>query len=351
MKNILSAGLISFALLLTAAEGELLDNPKFENNAAGWTNWGRKQGLELAVTPEGLTVTATGEGLNQGPAQTVTLKPGYEYEYSCKLKGELGENACAQLLHWHFPSIKKSGKLRTVRGHFDWWDHSVRFSVPKECSGVTVLRPVLLHGPGKIVIEKVSLRELGEAVSGRPAQVNRIPEIVPVKHPEKTIDLSSLKPENVRAHINEKVSPPPEGCSVENRDGEFVIRYKFTTAGHDAVMFDLVEDIDSCRKISMEITSDGKGHRLFFVLTDKSGEAHLTGKPVSLKFKGRKKINMVIPLPKEEPYNILDSIWGGDGNQHLDLPLKSLTVVLDDSPDASMDSGVITIKNLKIGNW
>ena len=351
MKHYLSAGLVVLALLLNAADGELLDNPKFENNAAGWNNWGRKQGLKLTSTPEGLLITAAGQGLNQGPAQTLKLKPGHEYEYSCRLKGKLAENASAQLLHWHFPQIKKGGNLRKLRDNFEWWDHKVRFSVPKDCNGVTVLRPVLLHGPGEIIIERVSLKELGESVSRRPAQENKIPEIVPVKHPKKKIDLSDLQPVNVRAHIREKVSAPPEGCSVRNRNGEFVIRYKFTTSGHDALMFDLVKRIDSCKKISMEITSDGKGHRLFFVLTDKSGEAHLTGKPIILNFKGRRKFNMVIPLPREEPYSILDSIWGGDGNQHLDLPLKSLTVVLDDSPDASMDSGVIAIKNLKIGNW
>ena len=351
MKHILFAGLIGFALMLTAAEGELLDNPKMENDAAGWVNWGRKLGLTLISTPEGLLVTGAGEGLNQGPAQTLKLKPEHEYEYSCKLKGELGENSYAHLLHWYFPSIKKSSKLRTVRDNFGWWEHSVRFSVPQDCDGVTILRPVLLHGPGRIVIEQVSLRELGEAVSRPPAQENKIPEIVPVEHPKMKIDLSGVQPVNVRAHISEKVSTPPEGCSVENRNGEFVMRYKFTTTGHDALMFDLVKEIDSCRKISMEITSDGKGHRLFFVLTDKSGEAHLTSKPILLDFEGRKKFNMVIPLPKEEPYNILDSVWGGDGNKHLDLPLKSLTVVLDDCPDASKDSGVITIKNLKIGNW
>ena len=61
MKHILFAGLIGFALMLTAAEGELLDNPKMENDAAGWVNWGRKLGLTLISTPEGLLVTGAGE--------------------------------------------------------------------------------------------------------------------------------------------------------------------------------------------------------------------------------------------------------------------------------------------------
>ena len=349
MKLYLSAGMICFALL-TAGGNELLKNPKLDKNAALWTNWGYKQGLKLTSTPEGLRITGTGPKLNQGPAQTLKLKPGYEYEYSCKLKGKLGENAHADVLHWHFQKIKKSGKLRTLRGNFEWWVHKVKFSIPKNCNGVTVLRPVMLYGPGEIIVEWVSLKELGEVLAGQ-TRKNRIPVIVPVVHPKKKIDLSDRQPVNVRAHINEKVSPPPEGCSVENRNGEFVIRYKFTTAGHDALMFDLVKNIDSCKKISMEITGDGKGHRLFFVLTDKSGESHLTEKPILLNFTGRKKFDMIIPLPPEKPYNILDSIWGGDGNQHLDLPLKSLTVVIDDCPDVSTDSGVITIKKLKIGNW
>ena len=70
-----------------------------------------------------------------------------------------------------------------------------------------------------------------------------------------------------------------------------------------------------------------------------------------LSFQGSNKIDMVIPLPQEKPYEILDSNWGGDEHQHLDMPLKSLTIVLDDCPDASTDSGVISIKDLKVGNW
>ena len=351
MKHYLTAGLAGLVLLLSAAEGELLNNPKLEKNAAGWANWGRKQGTTLTSTAEGLQVKAVGPKLNQGPGQTLKLKPGYEYEYSCRLKGKLGEHSSATVLSWNFPKLKRGGKLRQIRGTFDWWEHKVKFTVPQNSDGITAIRPVILTGPGEVMLEWVSVKEFGEAVISRKGPEKKIPVIVPVKHPKKVIDFSQEKPVNVRAHVNEKVSPPPKGCSVENRDGAFVVNYRFTTAGHDALMFDIVKNIDSCKKVSMEITSDGKGHRLFFVLTDKSGEAHLTSKPILLNFKGKKNFNMVIPLPPEKPYNILDSIWGGDGNQHLDLPLKSMTVVLDDSPDASTDSGVITIKNLNIGNW
>lgn len=338
------------ALMATAAENELFKNPRLEKNAVGWANWGSKMGLKLVSVQEGLHVTAIGPKLNQGPAQTLKLKPGYEYEYSCRIKGKLTENAQVEVLHWYFTQTKRSGCLRKLRGEFDWWEHKVKFTVPADCDGNTVLRPIIMTGPGEITMEWASLKEIGEKLSTKKEE-GKIPEIVPVVHPKKVIDLSKEQPVNVRMHINEKVSQPVQGCSVENQDGTFVINYKFMTLGHDAVMFDIAKELDSCKKVSMEITSNGKGHRLFFVLTDKSGEAHLTNKPIMLTFQGSKKIDMVIPLPPEKPYDILDSNWGGDENQHLDLPLKSLTIVLDDCPDASTDAGVISIKDLKVGNW
>lgn len=350
MKLRLFVCFLVLAFLSKAAEDELFKNPRLEKNAAGWANWGSKMGLKLVSTQEGLHVTAIGPKLNQGPAQTLQLKPGYEYEYSCRIKGQLAENSRVEVLHWHYPQTLKSGCLKILRGTFDWWEHKSKFTIPADCNGKTVLRPIIMTGPGEITMEWASLKELGEKLATKKGE-GKIPEIVPVVHPKKSIDLSKEQPVNVRMHINEIVSQPVQGCSVENQNGTFVINYKFTTKGHDAVFFDIAKELDSCRKVSMEVTSDGKGHRLFFVLTDKSGEAHLTDKPIMLNFKGSKKIDMVIPLPAEKPYDILDSNWGGDENQHLDLPLKSLTIVIDDCPDASMDSGVISIKDLKVGNW
>lgn len=351
MRNCHSVMLAFLMLALMAVAEELVVNPRFEDGLKGWTNWGKKMGTTLTVTPEGLLIKAIGPKLNQGAAQTVKLKPGYEYEYSCKLKGKLEANSRASVLSWYYPQDKKGRNLRLLRGDFDWWTHMVSFTVPSTSDGIVLLRPVSLTGPGEITIEWVSLKEKGEGVEAQKEKERHIPEVVPVVHPEKRIDLSREQPANVRMHINEKVSQPIEGNSVTNKDGAFVINYSFPSNGHDAVLFDLVKNIDSCKKLSMDITSDDKGHQLYFVLIDKSGEAHLTEKPLKLDFNGEKKFKMLIPLPAEKPYNILDSIWGGDGNQHLDLPLKSLTIVLDDSPDASTDTGVITIKNLTIGNW
>ena len=337
------------ALLSAAAENELFKNPRLEKNAAGWANWGSKMGLKLVSVQEGLHVTAIGPKLNQGPAQTLKLKPGYEYEYSCKIKGKLAENAQVEVLHWYFPQTKRSGCLRKLRGEFDWWEHKVKFTVPADCDGNTVLRPIIMTGPGEITLEWASLKEIGEKLATKKEE-GKIPEIVPVVHPKMTIDLSGEEPRNARAHIAEKPLPLPDGASVTRKDGAFVIDYNFTTEKHDAVMFDIVKELPSAAKVSMEVECSNPGHRLFFVLVDANGESHLVQKPLELNFQ-KKKLVYTLALVKKVPYNIYDSVWGGDGNQHLDLPLRSITIGIDDVPDTAKGKGTVTIRNLKIGNW
>ncbi|MBQ7179359.1 MAG: hypothetical protein IJS08_18220, partial [Victivallales bacterium] len=111
-----------------------------------------------------------------------------------------------------------------------------------------------------------------------------------------------------------------------------------------------VKELPSAAKVSMEIECSNPGHRLFFVLVDANGESHLVQKPLELTFQ-KKKLVYTLALVKEVPYSIYDSIWGGDKNQHLDLPLRSITIGIDDVPDTATGKGTVTIRNLKIGNW
>lgn len=348
-KKILLLSALSLAVLGCSGAEELLKNPKLEKNASSWGNWGGKR-LRYRNTAEGLYMEGVTASLNQGIAQTLMLKVGQEYEFSCHLKGNAPGDSYVALLNVYYPATKRGDSFKQVRGNFDFWTHKVRFTVPAASKGKVLLRPVLLYGKCNLTLAWVSLKEIGKGKAPAVKKYGRIPVIKPVIHPRKRIALHGEKPVSIKAHVHEKLTDPPRGSSVTKDGSAFVIRYNFTTPGHDALMFDIVKKIDSCARVSMTVHSDGKGHRLFFVLIDKSGEHHLITNPVILN-KKTGKINTRLQLTPESPYNIPDTVWGGDKNVHLDLPLKGIKVVLDDKPDAFKGSGVVTIKDLTIGNW
>ncbi|MFA6929382.1 MAG: hypothetical protein WCT05_03570 [Lentisphaeria bacterium] len=352
MKSRILLVILSYFFSLGVQAVELLINPRFLNNAEGWSNWGSKKGMTAISTLEGLLLKCDSPGLNQGIAQSLSLKPGYKYEYSCRLRGTLEASPASSvtLLSWYSPVTKTGSSFRTLIGDFEWDVHTTTFTIPANASGELLFRPIILTGPGAITLEWASLKEIGPGELPKQQSKTKLPEIKPVIHPKIKIDLSAEIPANIRAHVKEKLSPLPQGSSITNINDEFVIHYAFSTPGHDAVMFDIVKEIPSCAKISLEITADGAGHRMFFVLTDSSGESHYVTKPLILDFT-QKSLTFTLTLPPEKPYDILDSIWGGDRNQHLDLPLRSLTIGIDDSPDATIGQGTITLKKLQIGNW
>jgi len=351
LKRLFLSLLAGFVLSAVFAE-ELFSNPNFANDASGWANWGKKKGLLISAVSDGVLMQCDAPGLNQGLAQSIKLKAGSKYEYSCKVKGELGEDAYVNILSYYCANNKKmTGRARTIASSFEWDVHKITFNTPEDLTDAVLFRPVILFGAGKITLQWASLKEVGEAEENKKETVGKLPEIVPVVHPMLKIDLSAEQPQNIRAHVNESLQMQlPGAASVQKKDDAFVINYAFTTSGHDAIIFDIVKEIPSCAKISMQVESDGKGHKMFFVLNDASGESHLVPRPLLLDFQKRQ-VTFNLALPKEEPYSILDSIWGGDGNQHLDLPLRSISIVIDDAPDSSIDSGLVTIKNLNIGNW
>lgn len=338
------------AMLVNALGGNLLKNPQFKDDLGGWSNWGKDR-LAVSVSAEGAFLKSEKPGLNQGLAQTLELKPSCKYEYSARFKANFGENAYASVLSWYCPKTKKRGQARQISGDVEWDTHKMIFNTPHDLQEKVLLRPLVIFGPAEVTIAEVTLRELGVAAKVEPAAAKpELPVIVPVVHPKIKMDLSKEHPANARAHINEKNALLPDGASVLQENSSFIINYAFTTPGHDAVMFDIVKEIPSCAKVSMEVSSNGKGHRLFFVLVDQNDESHYVTKPLVLDFEQRKLV-MSLTVDKEAPYSIYDSKWGGDGNQRLDLPLKRITIGVDDRPDSTIENGTVIIKNLQIGNW
>ncbi len=331
---------------------ELFKNPGFDNGGKGWDNWGKRSGLLMeAAEGGGVRIWAEAPGLHQGLAQSIALTPGKKYRYSCTFSAKLAPGAKLTVLSVYSGASKWSKTYRSLAGNQEEDTHTMEFTVPATLQGKSVLlRPVILFGACDVHLKQASLEEIGDGVEVKKKEVGKMPVIVPVVHPKTTIDLSGEEPQNIRAHIAEKPSPLPEGASVARKDGAFVINYNFITEKHDAVMFDIVKELPSAAKVSMEVECSNPGHRLFFVLVDASGESHLVQKPLELSFQ-KKTLVYPLTLVKEVPYNINDSIWGGDKNQHLDLPLRSITIGIDDVPDTAKGSGTVTIRNLKIGNW
>ena len=339
-------------LCFLAVQGvELFKNPGFDNGGKGWENWGKKNGLHVETAEGGgVRLWSDAPGLHQGLAQSIALTPGRKYRYSCTFSAKLAPGAKLSVLSLYSAASKWNKTYRSLAGSQEEDTHTMEFSVPSTLQGNVLLRPLILFGVCDVHLKQASLEEIGEGVEEKKQKVGKMPVIVPVVHPKMTIDLSWEEPRNARAHIAEKPSPLPEGASVARKDGAFVVNYNFTTEKHDAVMFDIVKELPSAAKVSMEIECSQPGHRLFFVLVDANGESHLVLKPLELNFQ-KKKLTYVLELVKKVPYNIYDSVWGGDKNQHLDLPLRSITIGIDDVPDTATGKGTVTIRNLKIGNW
>ena len=325
----------------------------FDNGGQGWDNWGRRNGLNVeALNGGGVRLWADAPGLHQGLAQSIALKAGRKYCYSCTFSAKLAPGASVNVLSVYVAGSKWGKLYRSLAGNQEEDTHTMEFSIPADLNEKQILfRPLILFGACDVQLRHASLVELGAAEGEAPLPVvGTMPAIVPVVHPKMIIDLSGEEPRNARAHIAEKPSPLPDGASVVKRDGAFIISYNFTTEKHDAVMFDIVKELPSAAKVSMELECSNPGHRLFFVLVDANGESHLVQRPLVLDF-SKKKLVYELELVKKVPYNIYDSIWGGDGNQHLDLPLQSITIGIDDMPDTAKGSGILVIRNLKIGNW
>ena len=157
----------------------------------------------------------------------------------------------------------------------------------------------------------------------------------------------TVQPVRIRAHIAEKPSAPPPGNSVSCKNGVYTLTYRFTTEKHDALFFDLDLPLEEASELTAQVNGDGKGHTLFAVVRDRSGQCFYFPGP-AITFKGWKNIRIKFKYPKINPGEKYASIWGGDGSQQTGFPLRGITLGLNDTPDTSTDSGEILIRNLKV---
>ena len=160
-------------------------------------------------------------------------------------------------------------------------------------------------------------------------------------------DLNEASMTGPYAHVAGKPAPPPAGSKLVRKDGTFSLTYNFTSQGHDALFFELKQNLNSATELTAKVKGDGKGHSLFAVVKDRSGESFFFPGP-AITFRGWKTIRIKFAYPKVNPGERYASIWGGDGNQHPDFPLQGIVIGLNDTPDTAVDTGTILIKDIRI---
>ena len=116
---------------------------------------------------------------------------------------------------------------------------------------------------------------------------------------------------------------------------------------HDALFFDLDIPLETAEEMTLQVKGDGKGHTLFVVVRDQSGENFYFPGPV-IGFTGWKTLKVKFNYPIINPGEKYASIWGGDGNQQVNFPLRGITIGLNDTPDTAVDSGEIQLKDIQV---
>lgn len=157
----------------------------------------------------------------------------------------------------------------------------------------------------------------------------------------------TVQPVRIKAHVAEKPAPPPDGNSVTTENGVYTLTYTFTSEKHDALFFDLDVPLGKAEEMTLQINGDGKGHTLFVLVRDKSGENFYFPGPV-IGFTGWKTLKVKFNYPTITPGEKYASIWGGDGNQQVDFPLQGITIGLNDTPDTAKGSGKIQLKDIQV---
>ena len=157
----------------------------------------------------------------------------------------------------------------------------------------------------------------------------------------------SVQPIRIQAHVAERVAALPDGNSVTEESGVYTLTYKVTTEKHDALFFDLDIPLKTAEKMTLQVNGDGKGHTLFVVVRDQSGENFYFPGP-AIDFTGWKTLTIKFNYPTINPGEKYASIWGGDGNQQVDFPLQGMTIGLNDTPDTAIDNGEIQIRDIQV---
>ncbi len=163
---------------------------------------------------------------------------------------------------------------------------------------------------------------------------------------ERVMMPADIKNPVLSAHVNGKPSAPPEDAALRSESDGLHMDYVFASAGHDACMVEFPVNQDAFTRLTVELTVSAAGSRPFVVLSDCSGEKHYFSlintrniADQSLKKPGRHVLSIPIPAQNQHPGEKFAFRWGGDDNQRIDFPVKSILLGLNDFPDEAQGSG------------
>lgn len=147
----------------------------------------------------------------------------------------------------------------------------------------------------------------------------------------QTVCFRDVKGVTLKAHVKGCPSVPTADTKVRTDGSGIALSCDFTTDGHDAAWFEFPCELTAFRRMVLDRTlSDGR-HQVFVILTDSGGESHL------FKFSGasgRGRTEVEILSENENPGEYFAWRWGGDDNQKIDWPVKTVAFGVNDRPDA-----------------
>jgi len=168
----------------------------------------------------------------------------------------------------------------------------------------------------------------------------------------KEFALSDLRDIHLRTHVNEKLAAPPPGNAARLTATGVDLEYAFNTDKHDACMFAFDIEIPTFDQVAVTTTADNSKFRPFIVLKDAGGECHffplIDSKRISgqlINWSGKKTVTREIAA--QTPFgDLYASRWGGDDNQTIDFPVKSIILGLGKYPDAAKGTGKISFEKI-----
>lgn len=366
MKNLCVLGIfISATTVLLATDsdvslqdGNLLKNGRFEFGVTGWNYYGGKVPCKHETISPGqegekcLYLQSDTPGYHGGIYQNIQLEGNRRYKLSTWIKADISDGKINLLYYSGNITLANSGK-ETKKGwggsigektkSFDWQYIEKIIETPETAKEFTAtIYPVLLYDDADVWIDDIQLIDLGPAKLG-----------------EEVFSLSFDNPKAwvLTAHVNEEPAGLPDDAKLQvadklKCDGKpcLGLTYVFPSLKHDAIMLTSDVSIPEGTQVGLYVYGDGSGHELFWVLYDKSQEAHYL--PIGpVYWKGWKTVYASMAnLLKGPPttYDVSCNHWGGNKNQKLDMPITKITIGINDKPDKFQGKGEIKLGWLKL---
>ncbi|MDD5482322.1 MAG: carbohydrate binding domain-containing protein [Kiritimatiellae bacterium] len=305
--------------------------------------------IEWGVTPENgragrncLRLSSEREGYHGGIFQKVALEPDMTYKFSAWIKADVATNdgkvVCLYYDGYNEEDGKKQwwgGSLKTLRQSADW-QYVEKVIVATSRTPETVnFYPCLFYGATRVWLDDVRLVEEGYA--GQPGR-----SVFQIKAP--AADWEIFCDQGERYGVKTRAARVKRE-QVEGRDC-LRLDYRFETAGHDCVMIRAAANAgEKAGLAAVTMYGDGSGHELFLILEDNGGENHYL--PITpVYWKGWRTVYRAMDKLYRPPrkHEIHATCWGGDSNQVVDLPLKRITVGMNDWPDEYRGRGRVWLE-------